>query len=76
MKNGRAVIRPLNIKKKIYKQNSDNISSSSSIVNIIATLIQNQKTNDSKVLLNRSVFHRVFDLHFSHCSHVFSIYLR
>lgn len=46
MKNGRAVIRPLNIKKKIYtgKQNSDNISSSSSIVNIIATLIQNQKT--------------------------------
>lgn len=44
MKNGRAVIRPLNIKKKICKQNSDNISSSSSIVNIIATLIQNQKT--------------------------------
>lgn len=44
MKNGRAVIMPLNIKKKIYKQNSDNISSSSSIVNIIATLIQNQKT--------------------------------
>lgn len=44
MKNGRAVIRPLDIKKKIYKQNSDNISSSSSIVNIIATLIQNQKT--------------------------------
>lgn len=71
MKNGRAVIRPLNIKKKIYKQNSDNISSSSSIVNIIATL-----RLDSKVLLNRSVFHRVFDLHFSHCSHVFSIYLR
>lgn len=44
MKNGRAVIRPLNIQKKLYKQNSDNISSSSSIVNIIATLIQNQKT--------------------------------
>lgn len=72
MKNGRAVInRPLNIKKKIYKQNSDNISSSSSIVNIIAI-----RRLDSKVLLNRSVFHRVFDLHFSHCSHVFSIYLR
>lgn len=43
MKNGRAVIRPLNIKKKIYKQNSDNISSSSSIVNIIATLDLIQK---------------------------------